>query len=107
MSATILNQICLYLAKYPETCLFTARAEEHDRYSSRFVRKGWPHITGQWGGRPLYIAVKSPEDAIALGQWRIIEQARQMGAIAFTATSVDDVIKELNSFVGGNVPPAA
>lgn len=99
----IVQQICLYLDKYPRCCLFTASAPEQDKHTSRFVRKGWPQIYGQWGGRPLYIAVREPDSAITMAQWRVIEQARGMQAIAFTATSVDDVVRELASFVGG--PP--
>lgn len=58
--------------------------------------KGVPDILGVLpGGRALMIEIKRPNGKVSDAQANFVSNARDMGALAFFAWSVEDVIKEL------------
>lgn len=59
-------------------------------------QKGIPDIAGILpGGQALYIEVKTAKGRLSKDQEAFLENARQAGAKAFMARSVDDVVREL------------
>lgn len=105
--ADIRKEICDFLATFPDRCLFTVSVKSKGKFvSSKWPPKGWPDITGMWceweqddgkwvDPKPLFIEVKAPGGKVYQEQIEFRDRARAMGAIAFFATSVQDVRKEL------------
>lgn len=102
----IKNAICELLERFPDRCLFTVNLAGRRGYNSRFLRKGWPDITGIWGGycvatfkntlwKPLFIEVKKPGGTMSCEQFSVLTKAEEMGAITILAQSVEDVRRAL------------
>lgn len=109
----IRKEICDFLSTFPDRCLFTVNAKARGKFVSKhWPPKGWPDISGMWAHAPeglgaaefdsravvavpLFIEVKTPEGKVFQEQIEFRDKARKMGAIAFFATSVEDVRKEL------------
>lgn len=88
------NQICGWLET--QGVPFTLHVRGKMKYTSSYMRKGWPDIHGVWkNGRALLIEVKAPGGTISEEQMRIIIKAKSLGAYAFFAYSLDDVRREL------------
>lgn len=105
--AEIRKSICEFLSTFPDRCLFTVNAKARGKFVSKYwPPKGWPDISGMWVtygqlqqgiglAHPLFIEVKTPEGKVYQEQIEFRDRARAMGAIAFFATSVEDVRREL------------
>ncbi len=100
--ADIKREICEFLERFPERILFTIMPPKRTKYSSKFMRVGWPdiygifakvegHTTHFYVATPFLIEVKKPGGALSLEQHRILEQAKAWGAITCVATSANDV----------------
>jgi len=89
------NQLCTWLERFPDRCVFTISPPRRGKYTSRFLRAGWPDISGSWNGRPLGIEVKLPSGALSIAQHEMIERMRKLGWIAFVATCPEDCHREL------------
>lgn len=105
----IKNSICALLERFPDRILFTVTPPKRTKYSSRYMKVGWPDISGciraqlvpddkrvsfgteVWGCVPFFIEVKKPGGALSIEQHKILERAKAMGAITCVACSVDDV----------------
>lgn len=98
----IKREICEFLERYPQRILFTVSPPKRTKYSSKFMRNGWPDIYGLLRNKeceirdenflwPFFIEVKKPGGTLALEQHKILEKAKSWGAIACVATSVMDV----------------
>lgn len=60
--------------------------------------KGVPDIIGVLkGGRSLFIEVKTSRGTVSPEQENFLNNARALGAKAFVARSVDDVVRELEA----------
>ena len=81
---------------------FTFHVRGKMKYQSRYMRNGWPDICGylpkghrRGSGVALFIEVKIPGASISMPQAEMIQNAREAGAVAFFADSVEAVRKEL------------
>lgn len=94
-------EICQFLERFPELILFTITPPKRTKYSSKFMRHGWPDISGVVREkigitiRPFFVEVKKPGGTISLEQHQILERAKEWGAITCIATSVNDVRQAL------------
>lgn len=89
------QSICELLERFPNRCLFTVNLAGRKGYQSRFLRKGWPDITGIWDKQPLFIEVKKPGGTISCEQFRVLTLADEMGAITILAEGIEDIRKAL------------
>lgn len=93
----IKREICEFLERYPQRILFTVSPPKRTKYSSKFMRNGWPDIYGVMrrdntvNPCTFFIEVKKPGGTLALEQHKILEKAKSWGAITCVATSVMDV----------------
>lgn len=98
-------EICQLLERFPDRILFTVTPPKRTKYSSKFMKVGWPDIYGmivqsrEYGlsrpPMPFFIEVKKPDGTLSLAQHQLLEQAKRMGAITCVATCVEDVRKVL------------
>lgn len=95
--AEIKRSIAEYLESLGDRVLFTVNSAGRKGYQSKFLRKGWPDISGMvsvtrgtWA-QPFFIEVKKPGGTLSLEQHKILERAKSMGAITCVATCVEDV----------------
>ena len=58
-------------------------------------RLGVADITGVYEGKALFIEIKTPRGVVSPHQEKFLDEARNAGAIAFVARSIDDVIERL------------
>jgi len=108
--ADIKRGICELLDKYPTRIMFTVTPPKRTKYSSKFMRAGWPDIygvmrkthlperngaTGYFYLETFFIEVKKPGGALSVEQHRILERAKEWGAITCVATCLEDVRKAL------------
>lgn len=90
--------ICDYLATMCQSCIFTLTPgiQASKKFGrSKYMVKGWPDLTGVYNGRPLFIEIKTPTGVVSPEQDAMINKLKAMGAIAFVARSVDDVVREI------------
>ena len=94
------NQIADWLET--QHILFTFHVRGKMKYTSRYMRAGWPDITGilpaghrRGSGRGLLIEVKLPGGTISEAQHNIVQTARDAGAVAFFAFCLEAVVLEL------------
>lgn len=106
VESEIKRSICELLEKFPARILFTVTPPKRTKYTSRFMKAGWPDIFGiqyfdadghpeDSDVRPFFIEVKKPGGTLTLEQHKILEQAKAMGAITCVATDLADVRKAL------------
>lgn len=93
--------ICEYLEATGKA-LFTVHQAGRYGYQSRFIRKGWPDISGSYqfpNGtvKPLAIEVKKPGGRVRPEQREFLARAIKMGWLAILATSLDDVLTALRN----------
>jgi hypothetical protein len=69
--------------------------QKHSKSRTNMTEKGWPDISGYLGSRGLFIEVKKPGGSLTLEQHAFITDAKKNGHLAFFATSVEDVKREL------------
>jgi hypothetical protein len=93
--ADIKREIGDFLERHPDRVLFTFTPPKRTKYSSKFMRVGWPDIFGILRKShvlaPFFIEVKKPGGALSVEQHKILERAKEWGAITLVATSVMDV----------------
>ncbi len=104
----IKREICEFLDRFPDLILFTVSPPKRTRFSSKFMRAGWPDIFGilkniiraegsEWDAPlPFFIEVKKPGGSLSLEQHKLLEKAKVLGAITCVATCVEDVRKALS-----------
>lgn len=86
------DDICSWLER--RGALFTLHVRGKMRYSSHRMVRGWPDIHGVWlDGRALMIEVKAKGGTISEDQMRVMDAAKKLGAHAFFAYGLDDVVK--------------
>jgi hypothetical protein len=92
----IKRAICDLLSLFPTRCTFTVNHTGVRGYKSKYLRVGWPDISGMWDNRGLFIEVKKPGGVVSSEQKLILSQLKRFhGAYAFVAYSVEDVEKVL------------
>lgn len=92
----IKNQICHWLSL--RKCLFWIQqaGKIPGRINrSKFLRNGISDILGVWEGKMLAIEVKVPGKKPSPEQVQFIDDVNAAGGIAFVATSIEDVVREL------------
>jgi hypothetical protein len=94
--ADIRRQIVEFLQRHSDRCLFTVNAKPRGKFVSKsWPPKGWSDLSGAWDGRALFIEVKTPDGKVYQEQIIFRDKARALGCIAFFASSVEDVKREL------------
>jgi hypothetical protein len=95
--ADIRRQIVEFLQRHSDRCLFTVNAKPRGKFVSKsWPPKGWSDLSGAWDGRALFIEVKNTRRQGVPGNKIIFrDKARALGCIAFFASSVEDVKREL------------
>ncbi len=63
----------------------------------RLAPTGTPDLIACYKGKFICCEVKRPKNKPTIWQKQALEEWREAGAIAFVATSIEDVEKELNS----------
>lgn len=95
----IKRDICEFLDTHKDRILFTVSPPKRTRYSSKYMRAGWPDCYGVLKNgfltTPFFIEVKKPGGALSLEQHEVLNRAKELGAITCVATCVDDVKKVL------------
>ena len=89
----IRGQIVAYLKTLPDCKVRTQ--QKHSKNRANQTEKGWPDISGYYKNAGLFIEVKKPGGTLTLEQMHFIQDAQKHGHIAFFATSVEDVRREL------------
>lgn len=86
-------EILKFLKSLPDCCV---RAQQkHSKRAHQQTEKGWPDLSGYYRDKGLFIEVKKPGGSLTMEQMNFIQKAKSLGHIAFFATSVLDVRKEL------------
>lgn len=71
------------------------RAQQKHSKRGNQTEKGWPDLSGYYRDKGLFIEVKKPGGTLTLEQVEFINKAKSLGHLAFFATSLSDVRKEL------------
>ena len=92
----IKKEICDYLSLHPHRCLFTMPPRGGmGNYTSRYLQRGWPDITGLWDSVPLFIEVKTPKGKLSKEQIDFFTKAQRFNCIALIARDVQHVMDVL------------
>ncbi len=106
IEADILKAILMLLKRHPKvgkawrvnSGTFTAEYAGKTRYIRSNTARGMSDIAGILkGGRGLYIEVKRPGQKLMEHQAEFLAECSRNGALAFMATSVEDVLKALSN----------
>jgi len=87
----IKREICEFLDTFSDILIFTVTQPKRTKYTSKFMRRGWPDIYGSLRGRGFFIEIKTPEGTLSLEQHKLLETAKMQGNITCVATSIHDV----------------
>lgn len=90
----IKSQICEYLTMRRVWFYVPNNARVLRRH--KYYRPGVSDIVGIFNGKPLYIEVKAPGRRPSDDQIQFVLEAKNQGAIAFVAFSVEDVVENLH-----------
>lgn len=69
--------------------------QKHSKYRTNQTERGWPDISGYYRDKGLFIEVKKPGGSLSLEQHEFITKAKSFGHIAFFATDLITVRREL------------
>lgn len=86
--STITTKVLKYLNKQPQ-CLFIKK------HNNQYARKGEPDILGCVSGRFVAIEMKIPGKEPTPIQYKRLREWEQAGAVAFWATSLEEVLEKL------------
>lgn len=93
----IRGEIIKYLKTLPD-CRVRAQ-QKHSKNRNNQTEKGWPDLSGYLGSKAFFIEVKKPGGTLTMEQHEFITHAKGQGHIAFFATSVGDVRRELKKTI--------
>jgi hypothetical protein len=93
----IKKEICDWLSLHPHRCVFTMTPRGGmGNYTSRYLQRGWPDITGMWDSIPLFIEVKTPKGKISKEQLAFFEKAKKFKCFAIIARDLKDILEVLS-----------
>jgi len=86
------------ITKGIQNLLTTLAIFHYKHWQGPFSTPGISDIVGCLNGRAFWIEVKTPKDKVTPAQQRFLDNARDAGALAFVARSVEDVIAGLSLY---------
>lgn len=94
MTETEIRKVILDYLETITGCAVRAQ-QKHMKNRANRTPPGWPDLSGYYRGRGLFIEVKRPGGVASLEQVAFIEKAKSFGHLAFFATGIGDVKREL------------
>lgn len=89
----IRKEILAFLNTLPD-CAVRAQ-QKHSKYRANQTERGWPDLSGYYRDKGLFIEVKKPGGTLTMEQMTFINRAKSLGHLAFFATDLATVKKEI------------